>query len=337
LNTAIGYAKQLTLNPGQNIFSISFATLEYRSNVKKMYKYKLEGFDKDWTNPGSRNEVTYTNLSPGTYTFYVTGANTDGVWNQTPISMKIIVLPYWYQTLLFKIVLFSLLAIALYAFYRYRLKQGLKLEKLRNRIARDLHDEIGSTLSSISIYAASAKKVSAGNDKAENILSKINSGTSEMMEAMSDIVWAVNTGSGHFYDLANRVRSFAVQVTEAKNMELRFTENKDLPDLALNMEQRKNIYLICKEAVSNAVKYSECTLLEVLITKENRRLHIHIHDNGKGFESNRLEANNSAHSFGGNGIKNMRSRAAEIGAVLELNTFPGAGTSLKLIVPIKKS
>lgn len=337
LKAPVGYTNTLTLQPGQNIFSISFATLEYRSNAKKMYRYKLEGFDKDWTSPGSRNEVTYTNLSPGTYTFYVKGANTDGVWNETPISMKIIVLPYWYQTLLFKIILFSLLAIALYAFYRYRLMQGLKLEKLRNRIARDLHDEIGSTLSSISIYAASAKKVSAGNDKAENILSKINSGTSEMMEAMSDIVWAVNTGSGHFYDLANRVRSFAVQVTEAKNIELRFTENKDLPDLALNMEQRKNIYLICKEAVSNAVKYSGCTLLEVLISKENRKLHIHIHDNGKGFESNSLETDKLGHSFGGNGIKNMRSRATEIGAVLELNTFPGAGTSIKLIVPFKKS
>ncbi|MFT3979491.1 MAG: triple tyrosine motif-containing protein [Ferruginibacter sp.] len=337
LDAPIEYAKTLTLKPGQNIFSISFATLEYRSNVKKMYKYKLEGFDKDWTSPGNRNEVTYTNLSPGSYTFYVMGANTDGMWNEKPISMKIVVLPYWYQTLVFKIAILLLLAAALYAFYRYRLKQGLKLEKLRNRIARDLHDEIGSTLSSISIYAASAQKLTSGNQKTDGILSKISTGTTEMMEAMNDIVWAVNTSNDHFDNLANRMRSFAVKVTEAKNIELQFTENKDIPDLVLGMEQRKNIYLICKEAISNAVKYSNCTLMEVLIGIEQHRLLVTIRDNGKGFISDTPEHHLSGNSFGGNGLKNMRERAAEINAVLEIFTAPGKGTTVTLGVPQKKS
>ncbi len=337
LNAPIGYAKALTLKPGQNTFSISFATLEYRSNAKKMYKYKLEGFDKDWTNPSSKNEVTYTNLSPGHYTFYVMGANTDGVWNEKPISMKIIVLPYWYQTILFKVSILLLLSLVLYAFYRYRLKQALKLEKLRNRIARDLHDEIGSTLRSISIYATSAQKVAAGNLKAENILSKINAGTSEMMEAISDIVWAVNTGSGHFDDLANRLRSFAVQITEAKNIELHFTDNKDIPDMPLDMEQRKNIYLICKEAISNAVKYSNCTLLAVQISKKQNQLYIHIQDNGKGFAVSNPEAAISGHSFGGNGIKNMNSRADEIDSHFEIISTIGKGTNVILEIPLKKS
>lgn len=337
LKASVDFVKTLTLKPGQNIFSISFATLEYRSNTKKMYKYKLAGFDKDWTNPGNKNEVTYTNLSPGTYTFYVMGANTDGVWNEKPIGMKIIVLPYWYQTILFKILMLLLLVLALYAFYRYRLRQALKLEKLRNRIARDLHDEIGSSLSSISIYAASAQKVAAGNQKAEVILSKINAGTSEMMEAMNDIVWAVNTGSDHFDDLANRLRSFAVQVTEAKNIELQFTDNKDIPEIALGMEQRKNIYLICKEAISNAVKYSNCTLLQVLISKKQNRLHIHIRDNGKGFLINNPGATMPGHSFGGNGIKNMRSRADEIDSHFEINSTPDKGTDVMLNIPLKKS
>ena len=337
IDAPIGFAKVITLQPGQNIFSINFATLEYRSNQKKMYKYKLDGFDTDWSNPSSKNEVTYTNLSPGNYTFYVMGANTDGIWNEKTISMDIVVKPFWYQTLLFKFLSIALFAYLLYSFYHYRLHQRLQIEKIRNRIARDLHDEIGSTLSSISIYAAAAKKVITGNDKADNILSKINTGTSEMMEAMSDIVWAVNTGSGHFYDLVNRVRSFVVQVTEEKNIELHFTDNKDLPEIALNMEQRKNIYLICKEAVSNAVKYSGCTLLEVLISTENHRLHILIHDNGKGFESSSFESDTSGHSFGGNGIKNMRYRAAEIDAKLTLYSNLGDGTSIELIAPCKIS
>jgi len=335
LDAPVGYAKKLTLKPGQNIFSISFATLEFRSNAKKMYKYKLAGFDKDWTSPTSKNEVTYTNLSPGIYTFYVMGANTDGVWNEKPISMQINVLPYWYQTILFKIVVFSLLAFALYWFYHYRLKQELKLEKLRNRIARDLHDEIGSTLSSISIYAESAKKITTGNQKVEGILSRINAGTSEMMEAMSDIVWAVNTSNDHFDNLANRMRSFAVQVTEAKNIELHFTDNKDIPDIALGMEQRKNIYLICKEAISNAVKYANCTLLEVSIYMEHYKLVVKIQDNGKGFSLNNPESSITGHSFGGNGIKNMNARADEINASLKIITEPGNGTIVLLGMPIK--
>ena len=328
LQAPVGYAKKLTLQPGQNIFSISFATLEFRNNDKKMYRYKLEGFDKDFTNPGSKNEVTYTNLSPGTYTFMVMGANTDGVWNDKPINIKIVVLPYLYQTWWFKLLLLLLFAAALYAFYRYRLQQALKLEKLRNRIARDLHDEIGSTLSSISIYAESVKKVTGGNEKAENILEKINASTTDMMEAMSDIVWAVNTGNDHFDNLANRMRAFAVQVTEAKNIELHFTDNEHIPAVQLNMEQRKNIYLICKEAISNAVKHSGCTMLDVQIGKEQHHLTIEVRDNGKGFGS----AGNQFHSFGGNGIKNMKSRAAEINATLELISEPGQGTVIKLVM-----
>jgi two-component sensor histidine kinase len=337
LNAPIGYANTLTLQPGQNIFSISFATLEYRSNAKKMYKYKLEGFDKDWTSPGSRNEVTYTNLSPGTYTLKVMGTNTDGVWNEKPISMKIVVKPYWYQTLLFKLLILLGFVLALYALYKFRLKQVLKLEKLRNRIARDLHDEIGSTLSSISFYAESAKKVTVENEKAKNILSKINDSTGEMMEAMSDIVWAVNTGSDDFDDLANRLRSYAVQVTEAKNIDLHFTDNKDIPAIALDMEQRKNSYLICKEAINNAVKYANCTLLEVLISKEHRRLQIQIHDNGIGFEWENAQSTLAGNASGGNGLKNMKSRADEMGAGLEIRTKPGNGTNIVLSVSIKKS
>lgn len=332
LQAPVNYAKKLTLKPNQNVFSISFATLEYRSNIRKMYTYKLEGFDQNWTSPSSKREVTYTNLSPGTYTFYVKGANTDGIWNKNPISMKIIVLPYWYQTLWFKLISLILIGMGIYLFFRYRLNQVLKIEKLRNRIARDLHDEIGSTLSSISIYAESAKKISAGNKKVENILAKINIGTSDMMEAMSDIVWAVKTGSGHFDDLANRLRSYAVHVTEAKNIQLQFTDNKDIPDISLNMEQRKNIYLICKEAISNAIKYSNCSIIGVLIRKDSGKLVILIRDNGRGFEHN--DSNNMGLSLGGNGLKNMKSRAMEIDAEIAISSIIDGGTTISLYIPL---
>lgn len=334
VTSTVECTNSITLQPGQNIFNISFASLEFRSNSKKLYQYKLDGFDEDWSPPSHKNDVTYTNLSPGTYMFYVMGANTDGVWNEKPITLEVVVLPFWYQTRWFRLMMFLLVAGSTYAFYRYRLQQGLKIEKLRGRIARDLHDEIGSSLSSISLYSASAKLVTKGNAKAEQILEKINANTTEMMEAMSDIVWAVNAGNDNIEDLANRLRTFAVMVTEAKKINLIFTDNNDIPNVLLNMEQRKNIYLICKEAISNAVKYSSCTLLSVGISAHNKHLHIIISDNGQGFFINKESSNSLGHSMGGNGLKNMRSRAEEIGASLTINSILNSSTQISVTMPI---
>ena len=338
LSSPINYAKNITLHPGQNMFTISFASLEYRSNKKKFYKYKLDGFDKNYTEPSTKNEATYTNLSLGTYTFHVMGTNCDGVWNEKDISTQIIVLPYWYQTVLFKMLVALLVVTILYLFYRYRLQQVLKMERLRNRIASDLHDEIGSTLSSISLYGESAKMMMKDNEAAGSVLSKINTSTSEMMEAMSDIVWSVNTKNDGLDNLANRMRSFAVQITESKNIELHFTDNKDLPSMPLDMEQRKNIYLIFKEAVNNAVKYSCCQNLWISFVNEHHVLKMTIKDNGKGFAAQSYLHNNKMNgSLGGNGIVNMKTRAEQIKAELFINSKAGEGTEIILNVQLKKS
>lgn len=329
----IGYAKSITLQPGQNMFTISFASLEYRNNQKKFYKYKLDGFNDNWTTPVNKNEATFTNLSPGTYTLHVTGTNSDGVWNQKGISIEIIVLPYWYQTWWFIVAIALLIIVILYNLYRYRLNQVLKIEKLRNRIASDLHDEIGSTLSSISLYGESAKMMIKENDPAHEILSKISASTSEMMEAMSDIVWAINTRNDNIDNLANRMRSFAVQITEAKNIQLQFADNKDLPPIPLNMVQRKNIYLIFKEAVNNAVKYSQCKSLWISFANEPDTLRMIIKDDGEGFDMQNPVKNKQ----GGNGIINMKNRAEQINGNLLITSGGGEGTVVILNVQLKKS
>ena len=334
----INYAKTITLQPGQNMFTISFATLEYRSNKKKFYKYKLDGFDKNWTEPSINNQATYTNLSPRTYTFYVTGTNGDGVWNDKGASIKIIVLPYWYQTYWFMAMVAIAVIAASYSLYRYRLQQALKMERLRNRIASDLHDEIGSTLSSISLYGESAKMMMKENAAAGSILSKINASTGEMMEAMSDIVWAVNTRNDGLDNLANRMRSFAVQITESINIQLHFTDNENMPQMPLNMEQRKNIYLVFKEAVNNAVKYSGCQNLWVSFVSEHHVLKMTVKDDGRGFSMHTPPNNNKTNgNLGGNGIANMKSRAEQIKGKLFIDASSGEGTQVTLHVNLKKS
>jgi ligand-binding sensor domain-containing protein len=160
LQSPIEFTKEIRLNYKQNIISFSFAALNYNQPGKNQYKYMLENYDKDWVvTDASRRFANYTNLDPGTYVLRVKGSNNDGVWNETPTEIKIIITPPFWQTAWFRILIIVAVAGTIYAAYRYRLGQILKLQQIRNRIAADLHDDIGSTLNSISVYSEVAKIV----------------------------------------------------------------------------------------------------------------------------------------------------------------------------------
>ena len=331
LPAPISYAKTIMLKPEENIFSVSFSTMDFRNKSNKLYKYYLEGFDKTWQSTGTKNEATYTNLDPGDYVFHVTGTNCDGVWNEKGNLIKVTVLPAWYETAWFKIIVFLFIAGGLYGFYRYRLMQALKLQKLRNRIASDLHDEIGSTLSSISLFGEVARKnINNNPGKTDNLLEQINEYTSDMMDSMGDIVWTINTRNDNFDNLINRMRAFSSKVMETR--EVNFVFNAPVTGAIghLDMTQRKNVYLIFKEAVNNAAKYSCCKNLHIDVTDENGLLKVCIKDDGKGFDTGASLANSTS----GNGLINMKKRAGELKGNLEIKSKTGAGTHIELTVKI---
>jgi hypothetical protein len=163
----------------------------------------LEDVDADWVNAGNRRFVSYPGLKPGHYVFRVRAANSDGVWNQEGITKFIDISPPWWGTWWFRALVFIVMASGIYSFYRYRLQQALKLQHLRNRIATDLHDEIGSTLGSISRQFCDQKKLHGGARVESH---HTHQRTDNMMEAMSDIVWAVNTKNDRFDSVINRIR-----------------------------------------------------------------------------------------------------------------------------------
>ena len=330
----IAYSKQLTLTHDQNIFSISFSSMDYRNDKGKLYSWKLEGFDKEWTEPGRQHDVTYTNLNPGTYTFYVRGTNTDGVLNEKGNSIRIVIVPAWYQTWLFKIAVILVIAGGFYAFYRYRLRQALKLQSLRNNIASDLHDEIGSTLSSISISSAVIqKKMKEDSPEVNNLLTQISSNTDNMMEAMSDIVWAVNTKNDSFNNVVNRMRAFAIEILEPENVLLNMSVSKDLDHVALNMQQRKNLYLLFKEAINNIAKYAACKNVWVDIDMKGGKITMKIKDDGKGFAP--LSGGEGLGvRLGGNGLDNMHKRANELKGKIKVDSAIGSGTLVTLEFPV---
>jgi two-component system, NarL family, sensor histidine kinase UhpB len=223
--------------------------------------------------------------------------------------------------LLAGLILFSILSFFVYRSYRTR--QKLKLQTLRNKIASDLHDDVGSTLSSISIFSQIAQQQSR---EAIPLLETINESSQKMLEAMADIVWTIKPENDQFENIILRMRSFAFEFLGARDIDFEFSAGDDIAKLKLPMNVRKNLYLIFKEATNNLVKYSGANKAYFTVNGEKNNLSMLVQDNGKGF--------NTGQQTEGNGLKNMKRRAAEIGAKLIIDSYPGKGTTVQLNLSI---
>jgi ligand-binding sensor domain-containing protein/two-component sensor histidine kinase len=313
-------ARQIELNYDQNFFSFEFAALNYRSPVKNQYAYQLVGVDKDWIYSGQQRLAHYTNIAPGTYVFKVKASNNDGIWNEKGTYITIIIHPPWWQMwwayLLWAVIILSLL----YSIYYIRISRLRELLQVRNKIAHDLHDDVGSTLSSISIMSEMAKRKVP---ESSVLLEKIGSNAQQMQENMSDIVWAINPKNDRFEDILKRMKMFASEMLEAKNIVLHFNADVALYHLKLSMEQRRNLYFIFKEAVTNTAKYAAATNVIVKVTLQNRMMELLVKDDGNGFDA-------AYQTMGGNGLYNMQKRAEELNGTLKIDSIMGKGTVICL-------
>ena len=329
LKKPIELTKEVEIPADQFMISIGFSLLDLTLPTKNKFKYKLEGLSDKWIESGTKHEATYTNLNPGSYTFKVLGCSSNNVWSLEPATIGITILPPWWATWWFRsLVIISILTM-LYILYRYRLANLLRMERLRNRIGQDLHDEIGSTLSSISLYSAVMQKTSEDlPPQTISILNKIIDSTSQMMESMNDMVWTIKASNDSFDQVVNRMRAFAVNMTEVQDIFLDFNVAPDVEKLRFSMGVRKNIYLIFKEAVNNAVKYSKCSQLSISFKRTRNSFTLIIEDNGVGFDPNNQVAKERL--MGGNGMNGMKTRSEEINSDLEIKSEIGKGTTIKL-------
>ncbi len=215
-----------------------------------------------------------------------------------------------------------LVCILFFFIYRnYRIRQTLNVQQLRNKIALDLHDEVGSSLSSIKIFSELAR---SNPKEFTPTLDRIIDYSQETIESIADIVWAINPDNDSFEKIIVRMRSFARELLEAKNIRFEFNINNSLEELKLSMDERKNLYLIFKEAVNNMIKHSEANHAIFSISNANNELKVLIRDNGKGFDINQQTQ--------GNGLNNMKKRAFEIGADYFIESGQGKGTSIQLLI-----
>jgi two-component system, NarL family, sensor histidine kinase UhpB len=223
-----------------------------------------------------------------------------------------------------------LLLLGYFMFNRYQLQRKIKeqqaLLSVRNNIAQDLHDEIGSALTSIKILSQVSKtNLQKDQQKASSFLEKITEQSTEMQQGLSDIVWAIKPDNDKFSDMVARMREYVAHTLEPKNIETVFYIDEQLLNKSLGMQQRRDFFLVFKEAINNAAKYSNCTKVEIKLLPEGNNIQLQIADDGIGFEINTTKASN--------GLKNMRARAAALGGRLSIQSIIGGGTNLQMNIP----
>jgi signal transduction histidine kinase len=223
-----------------------------------------------------------------------------------------------------------LFVLGLVLFNRYQLKKKLQQQNellaVRNNIARDLHDEIGSTLTSIKILSeVSQNNLHKDQSKTSTLLNKITEQSSQMQQGMSDIVWAIKPDNDKLENMLVRMREYASHTLESKNIMAVFSVEENVLSQSLDMQQRRDFFLIFKEAINNAAKYSQATRVEVKITKEGGRLLLNVSDNGIGFSVSKETSSN--------GLKNMKTRAEAMQGSINISSQPGQGTTVSASVP----
>ncbi len=306
-----------------NSLEISFGSLSFSERNSLNYLYRLEGADTGWVAAGKIRSVLYANIAPGHYQFQVKCQNREGIMSPAT-QLNIVILPPWWERW-WAWMLWAALAVSIaWSVYAYHRRTNQQLADVRQKIASDLHDDIGSTLNSISVYSEVARQqVYTNKENAVRLLKKMGAASRGMIDNMNDIVWAVNPKNDQFENVVERMQFFAAELLSGKNILLDFHIDDRSKKTKLTMEKRKNFYLIFKEAVTNAYKYSHANNVTVQISAEGGWLMMQITDDGSGFDP-------AAKNGTGNGLKNMQSRSREIGGELAVSTAPAGGTTVKL-------
>jgi ligand-binding sensor domain-containing protein/signal transduction histidine kinase len=318
-----GEPKELILSHDQNFVSFEFSALDFSIPKENKYSYILEGFQESWIFTGGTNRrATYTNLPSGEFTFLVKGTNEDGIWNETPASIKIIISPPFWQTWWFITLVILAVTFFIYFFGTIRVKSQLEIEKLKLKIASDLHDNIGAGLTEISILSEVAER-SEGHSSTvvKKDLQKISETARLLVDSMSDIVWVVNPQRDSLHDLIVKLKDSYNEFFSTIGISFRVNNIEKSDDIKLPMEYKQNLLLMFKEAINNAIKHSSCKKIILEAFYKNDIIEIILKDDGQGFDFNAVKF--------GNGIKNMENRAKKLKGDLIWKSEHGYGTTVK--------
>lgn len=315
-----GRDRTINLRYEADFFSFEFVALDYTFPERNQYAYMLEGFDKNWVKSGTRRYAAYTHLDPGKYVFRVRGSNNDGVWNETGTAIAIVIAPPYWMTWGFRGLIITTIAAGLYGFYRNRLNQVLKVERLRQRIGRDLHDDIGTNLSAIVIASQVIRQQRQASPEVLEQVDDIGGIALKTQELMRDIIWMLNPRNDTLKEFVARMKHEAARLFKTIDYSFSSPES-ELPE-RVSLDFKRNMFLIYKEALNNIVRHAQARNVNITISVHDNTLKLTLGDDGLGFDPEKTSQ--------GNGLVNMHSRAQHIGAALRVSSAPGKGCTLEL-------
>ncbi len=312
------FAQNLTVRQYDNYLEIGFTAVDSLAPEQSVYRYLLAGVDTGWVEIQQRF-VQYKNLDDGNYTFAVKARNESGYWSE-PAKIDFVLEPPFWGKLWFALLITLLTAGSAVYFITLRVRQLLAIERLRTRIAADLHDNIGAGLTEISILSeVGAKKISQQppNGAAEHF-DKIGYVSRALVDRMNDIVWLVNPKRDSLYDLIQQLGSSFEEVSMCSGIIFRAHNLEILRQVHLPMEYRQQLYYIFKEALHNSLKHSAAKEVVLEASIQGKYLAMRLKDDGKGFDKEQPSCRN--------GLENMKHRATMIGGMLAIYSSSGEGT-----------
>lgn len=344
----------LRVPPGRQRFEFRFTALSFIAPERVRFKYRLERLEDEWMDAGAKRMVNYSFLPPGDYVFHITACNNDGVWNENGASLALSVLPYFWQTWWFR----AGVAIASagtvggmargitrrrYRRKLERLERQRAVEKERARIAKDIHDDLGASLTRITLLSQTARGDLDQPEQAAADLDQIYGTARELTRAMDEIVWAVNPSHDTLDSLVSYLGGFAQDFLSAADIRCRLDVPVNLPSLPVTAEVRHNLFLAFKETLNNVVRHAAATEVRVTVALGGPGLELTVQDNGTGFDfpagAPSSEPDTGVNPLparvrSGNGLLNMRRRLEEMSGQCRVQTAPGAGTAVRFTVPL---
>jgi ligand-binding sensor domain-containing protein/two-component sensor histidine kinase len=307
---------QIEIPYDANNIEVVFSSINYVQPELNQFGYKID--NNNWSFIGTSNSIILSGLEPGKHMLSIKSSNNSGLWQVNPNIITVYVIPPWYQTLWFKLLLVATGLAIVYSLYRYRLYQLKREEAIRAGIAADLHDDIGSTLTSVRMFTDLGI--------AKNTLEYfpvIRQGLQDASASLRDTIWVLDKSNNNVKELLERVSRFAFTFMKAAHFEFNIIHDDDLEGIKLTTELRRDLYLIFKEFITNSVKYAHCNKITLTVKKQRKIPSITIQDNGIGFDVATVTR--------GNGLNNMVKRASQAGYKAIFTSAQNSGTLLELL------
>jgi signal transduction histidine kinase len=328
----------LVLPPGRHRLEFHYTGLSFVGPEKVRFKHRLEGLDQRWIDAGTRRTANYSYLPPGDYRFRVIACNNDGLWNEQGATFGFMVSPHFWQTVWFRLLVGAAVIAASGACVwfdtRRRMRRKLErteqlraLEQERARIAKDIHDDLGSNLTLITMLSESARRQSGVPAPVSAALDQIRGTARELTRAMAEVVWAINPRHDTLDSLVNYLQKYGQDFLKSAGIRCRLDLPLQLPSGALTAEVRHNVFLAFKEILNNTAKHSRASEVQITLLLHLGGFTLTVRDDGRGFEA-------ASSVRAGNGLENMRQRLAQVRGRCEIESHPGEGTRVTLYLPM---